>query len=223
MDELDAMMQAGNTDAAATTEEGTAPKKSRKKKEKAPKEKKPARDNIARINGMESIGEVRKALQIAIAKKAKANGKPDTQARYDVEIQTAREKLDALLSGATTVADLIKLGEDPNKIITSYLKDIETEFTKFCETNKVTKRVLKAVPSDVPARFYHDLPVELHDTLNTRHDKKDFRLWAACRDANLMVAVADGSILCKEGKWTLADGTPLGNETKEETSEEANG
>lgn len=227
MDELDTMMNAENDTTGQPTNPDavTAPKKkgTRKKKEKEAKEKKAPRDNIGRINAMTSIGEVRKALQISIAKKAKAAGKPDTQARYDTEIESAKAKLEELLASASSVGDLIAMGEEPNKIITHYIKDQEDRYEAWLKANdlKVSKRVQKAVSDDIADCFFKDLPVELHDKLVERHNKKDYRLRAACRNANLIAAVDAGTMIYDNGRWKDANGAYIGAEAKASETEDA--
>lgn len=224
MDELETMLNAGadTGSAPANPDEVKATKKKGKKKEKAAKEPKAPRDNIGRINAMTSIGEVRKALQISIAKKAKASGKPETQARYDGEIECAKAKLAELLASATSVADLIAMGEEPNKIITHYIKEQEDRYTAWLETQgfKVSKRVQKAVSDDIAACFFADLPVDLHDQLVARHTKKDYRLRAACRNANLIAAVEAGTMTYDNGRWKDANGAYIGAEAKASETEE---
>lgn len=220
MDELDIMLN--NQENDTTQEAPIKEKKARKPRKKKETEKKPPRDNIGRIEGMTSISDVRKALQIAIAKKAKAAGKPETQARYELEVECARKKLDTLLSENTTISALIAAGEEPNKVITSYIKDQESKFEDWLNTTgyKVSKRVMRAFSEDIPESFFNELPVEIHDALVTRHGKTDYRLWAACRKGNLMNAVAKGEAVYHEGKWKTADGTFIGVEAKATTDEE---
>ena len=194
--------------------DGSKPKKKRggKKKEKEPKEKKPPRDNIARINAMTSIAEVRKAKQVAVAKKAKASKNPESVARYEAEIAAATDKLNAMLAENTTSEQLIAAGEDPNRIITAFIKEKEDAFEAFQKDHKVSKKLLKSIVDDIPASFYTDLPVSLHDQLNARFEKSDYRLRAACRNVNLMNAVNDGTITYKDGKWYDSEGNQIGRE-----------
>lgn len=219
MDELETMLN--NAEATPETAEA-APKASKKRKKKEAKEPKPARDNIARINAMTSISEVRKAHQIAIAKKAKANGKPELQAKYDLEIQCAKDKLTALVESVKSIADLMGLGEEPNKVITYFIKSKEGAYTDWLEKTgyKVSARVLKAVSDDIPETFFTELPIEIHAPLVSRHEKKDYRLRATCKTENFMKAVESGAVANVEGKWKNADGTSLGVEAKATAVEE---
>lgn len=194
--------------------DGSKPKRKRSKKAKEPKEKKPPRDNIARIEAMTSISEVRKAKQVAVAKKAKASKNPDTVARYEKEIETADAKLKALLEAADTVDKLIEAGEDPNRIITAFIKAKEDEFGEFSEEHKVSKKLLKSISDEIPATFYTELPMTLHDQLNARFEKSDYRLKATCRNVNLMNAVVDGTIKYDNGKWFDQDGNQIGREAQ---------
>ena len=190
--------------------------KKKEKKEKEPKEKKPPRDNIARVNAMTSIADVRKAKQVAVAKKAKASKNPDSVARYEKEIEAAQARLDELLAASPTVQDLINNGEDPNRIITAFIKQKEDEFETFSAEHKASKKLLKAISDEIPASFYLELPTSLHDALNARFDKSDYRLKATCRNVNLMEAVKEGTIVHKDGKWYDAEGNQIGREAKAE-------
>jgi len=207
MDELDLMMQAENINPDAEAK----PKAKKEKKEKKAKEPKPKRDNIARVNSMTTIAEVRKALQIAIAKKAKAAGKEDTQARYDLEINACRAKLDELLASVKTLQDLLNLGEEPNRVITRFISDKEAEFESWLAENnyKVSKNVLKGVSDELPATFFDALPIELHDTLVSRHSKSDYRLRAVCKNENFKLGVKNGTYVLVDNKWT----TPVAEAT----------
>lgn len=200
--------------------EPKAPKEPKPKKEKKVKEPKPPRDNLARINGMTSILEVRKSLQIAIAKKAKAEGKPDTIAKYEIEIDCARAKLAEMLELAKSVEDLIAFGEESNRIITHFIIEKEKAYSAWLDAKgyKVSKRLLKTITDDVPESFFMELPIELHDTLAARHAKTDYRLRAACKGINIMALVEEGSLTFENGKWLDAEGKVIGG--KEEKVEE---
>lgn len=214
-DELKGMVEGG----ASEGNDPEAPKKGSKKrgkKKKAEKEKKPPRDNIARVQGMTSIADVRKAKQVAVAKKAKAAKNPDAIARYEKEIEAAQARLDELLAASPNVQALIDNGEDPNRIITAFIKQKEDEFETFSGEHKPSKKLLKAISDEIPASFYTELPMSLHDALNSRFEKSDYRLKATCRNVNLMVAVAEGTIVHKDGKWYDNEGNQIGREAKEE-------
>jgi hypothetical protein len=192
--------------------EDSAEKPKREKKVKEPKEPKPPRDNIGRINGMTSIAEVRKALQIAIAKKAKANGKAEAVARYEVEIAAAREKLKSMEESAVSYMDFINMCEEPNRIITYYIVEKEKAFDEWVKNNnlKVSKRLLKTISDDIPEIFFQELPIQLHDALIARHNKTDYRLRATCTHGNLMMMFAAEEIKYVEGKWVDKEGKPIG-------------
>lgn len=197
---------ATSTKKAKKAKEPKAPKEPKAKKEKAPKEPKPKRDNIARVNGMITIGEVRKALQIAIAKKAKAAGKPDTQARYDIEISAAKTKLADLLESATTLSALVEMGEEPGRIITALIGEKKAAFDKFlADTNtKVSKRVFKEVSDEIPASFLEELPAAIHESLIKRFNQKDYNLRSACKCINFIEATKVGTYLTKNDAWVPA-------------------
>ena len=191
-----------------------AGKKGRTRKKKEPKEPKAPRDNIGRIQGMTQIGNVRKAVQIAIAKKAKAAGKPEPTARYEKEIEAGKIKLAELLAANTSTKDLLAAGEEPNRVITHFISDVEDDYSTWLEAHnyKASKRMLKTLSDEIPASFFKELEIELHDILATRHEKSDFRLRAACKSANLMAMVAAGQLKYEGGKWVDATGKVVGGE-----------
>jgi hypothetical protein len=180
----------------------------RVKKEKAPKEPKPRRDNIGHVIGLNKIDAVRRFLQIAIAKKAKSVGKEEAIIRYDNEIAAARARLEELLAEAgSDVQKLIELGEDPNRVISSFIVVKEQEFAAWLEANgyKVGRTALKNISCDLPMSFLDELPMALHEVLSTRHTKSDFRLQAVCRATNFLEGVKSGDIVQMGAKWVSAE------------------
>lgn len=193
----------------------------KEKKEKKVKEKKPARDNIAFIKGITRIELVRKALQIAIAKKAKSSGREDAVKRYEAEIEAAKARLNELIEEAKKsdnfVQGLIDLGEEPNKVLTHFITAKENEFDAYLTEKgvKVSRNILKQIPKEIPGAFFKELPMDLHESVVKRHEKGDFRLQAVCGQFNFIAGVEDGSIAQTNGKWVLpgqgataADATP---------------
>lgn len=230
-DELSNFM-AGQESAPLLTEEGKGKKKRGKKAaegteasaEKAPKEKKekkPARDNIAYVSGLTRIDLVRKALQVAIAKKAKSAGREDAVKRYENEIETAKKRLTELVDQAknsgNVVQGLIDLGEEPNKVLTHFIQDKENAFEAYLTDKgfKVSRNILRQVSNEVPVSFFEALPLDLHEVIITRHKKSDFRLQAVCRQFNFIAGVEDGTITQANGKWVLP-----GQKTEEVKTEE---
>lgn len=184
------------------------------KKEKKVKEKKPPRDNIAIIAGITSISGARKAIQIANAKKAKAAGKPETQAKYEAEIEAAKAKLQELLDTAAASENklqaLIDMDEEPNKVITAVIADKEAEVAAYSEEKdvKFTKAALKNVTNEIPQSLFGILPLDLHEAVIARHEKKDYRLQAICQKINFMEAVENGDLVKKGAKWYDKDAVP---------------
>lgn len=184
--------------------------KKRSSKKKESKEPKPKRDNIARVQSMNSISGVRKFLQIAIAKKAKSVGREDAIARYDKEIEAAKTRLNELIDlvneDENPIEKLIKLDEEPNKVITFYIKQKEADFDEWVDDLnekgiKVAKSVIKKVSNEIPDEFFKDLGPDLVDDLKKRHEKVDFRLRAICQRFNFKKMYENEEIYYKDGKW----------------------
>jgi hypothetical protein len=179
------------------------------KTEKAKKEPKPKRDNIAFINDLKSIASVRKAVQIAIAKKAKSAGREEAQARYDKEIEAGKAKLAEMIAAANAepnlVQALIAMGEEPNKVITHYIDKKEKDFEAILTEKgyKVSRATLKNISIDIPESFLMELPLDLHEEVANRHKKNDFRLQAVCKKFNFLADVESGKIVNKDGKWVV--------------------
>lgn len=208
MDELEKFVN--GEEAEEVQDEGGKKKgkgKGGSKKEKAKKEPKPRRDNVAYVNELESIRSVRKFHQTAIAKKAKSADKPEAIARYEGEIEASKARLEALLEKAykseNVLQALIDMDEEPNKILTHYIKIKEAEFDKWVEHNefKVPKSALKNMSDDVPAEFLKELPLDLHEVVVSRHEKSDFRLRALCKKFNFIADVENGRKVYQDGKW----------------------
>jgi septum formation topological specificity factor MinE len=211
-DELSAFVGEGSNE---VNPDKVVPKKGKKGKKaadgetKAPKEKKvkepkPKKDNVAAVNAMVSIAQVRKFLQIAIAKKAKSTGKDEAIARYTNEIESAKVRLNILLTQAgDDLAKLIEMDEEPNKVITHFIKVKEDAFAAWLEKTgvKVGRTTLKNISIDIPESFLAELPLDLHEEVVKRHGKSDFRLQAICRAFNFVAAVDAGTLKYHSNKW----------------------
>ena len=191
----------------------------KEKKVKEPKEKKPARDNVGYINGLMVLDSVRKALQIAVAKKAKSAGKEIAIARYEEEISAAKGRLAELIELAKSSGDFVKglidLGEEPNKILTHFIADKENMFETWLNERavKVSRGVLKQISNEIPISFLTELPFDLHEAVVNRHTKGDFRLQAVCKQANFMYGVEAGEITQNGSKWVLPGQEVVADET----------
>ncbi len=227
VDELKAFAEGASEGSEVTKGKGKGKAKGEKKpkKEKVKKEPKPRRDNIAFVQGLKNIESVRKFHQVAVAKKAKSADRPEAIERYQKEIDASKEHLAQLLEEAmnadTPLEKLIELGEEPNKVITAFIKTKEAEFVKWVETNefKVPKNVLKNIDDGVPAEFLNELPLDLAEPVAERHSKSDFRLRAICRKFNFITLVEAGRLQNVEGKW-LKEGEELPKPKKVENKDE---
>lgn len=210
MDELSKFIESAEEEVETEViEDAEVVEKKGKKKGKKAKEKKapkPKRDNIAYVQGLNSIAR-RKFYQTAVAKRAKSIGKDEAVARYEAEMAAAKERLEQLLLEAEESEDvllaLLERDEEPNKILTHYIKIKEAEFKQWVEDNefKVPKSALKNITDEIPSEFLQELPLDLHEAIFQRHEKMDFRLRAICRTFNFVAAVEAGRIINKDGKW----------------------
>jgi len=196
------------------------PKAPKEPKEKKERESKPRRDNLAYVTGLESISGVRKFIQTAKAKKAKTSTeKFEVQARYDQEVVAGNDHLANLLSRVEDASDkvsvLIQLDEEPNRIITAVIKDIETDFAGLVESlgaKEPPKSLLKKISDSLGSLFIGRFGVnacDFEEGIQKRYDSSDFRLKAASRLVNFMEMYNNGEITYSDGKWLLiSDTTP---------------
>lgn len=189
--------------APETAAEPAATAKKAKRGKKKVAEPKPKRDNLSYTKGLTTISSLRRTLSIANAKKAKSAGRPEAIARYEVEIQTAKECLAAKLAECLTIEDLIKADEEPNRVISRFMSDMDASFKAWLAENGYPdpKNALKDFPQDIPDSFYAALPLQFHEMLVSRHEKLDYQLWAICRAYNFKQAVVDSKIYVVDGKW----------------------
>ena len=176
--------------------------KGEKKKEK--KEPKPRRDNITYVSNLPSIAGVRKFIQIAKAKKAKSAERPEAVSRYEKEIEAGVARLEQLLLEANgDMKKLLEMDEEPNKVITAFIKAKENDFKTWEEANEFTvpRSALKNILIDIPQSFFDEIPMDLYDTIQERHGKNDFRLQAICRKFNFMKEVESGNIIRQGNRW----------------------
>lgn len=190
--------------------------------QKPKKEPKPKRDNIEYVNNLKSLSGVRKFLQIAIAKKAKSPGREEAIKRYDAEIEAAKARLEVLIAEATAaenpVAKLIELDEEPNKVITHFIKFKEQAIAAFEKGSaKMPKSILKNISNKIPAAFFDELGLDLTEALHTRHTKNDFRLQAVCKAFNFMAQVESGDIVLVEGKFKTKESLQVAQAAPENT------
>lgn len=124
-------------------------------------------DRVSWAKGLQFIAEVRKARKIAFAKKSKAKGKPETEAKYQAEIDACNQRLNELLAEVNQATfpyhKAHELGEDIGGVIQVYLDSVEEEINKELEaktaglTKKALKEILSATRTDTPARIVIDL------------------------------------------------------------------
>jgi hypothetical protein len=125
-------------------------------------------DPIKRIEDMTTIEEVRSALKVAYAKKSKAKDNPEALARYNLEIDTAKRKLNELLAGAQADPMLLKdMGEEVTRILQSWiiykegqLKDRLKEMGAMTDKDnltKVSKTIMVNMSSDIPENLKEEL------------------------------------------------------------------
>lgn len=156
-------------------------------------------DRVAWVKTLQSIAEVKHARKVAFAKKSKAKGKEETEAKYKAEIDACNARLNELL--AIVNADpypyrkAVELGEDVGGVIQFYLDSVETDINAELEkkTEKMTKKLLKEVissqPIDTPTRVIIDLePLgeEYTKSLMDRAGKGDQRVLTLIKKMNFL-------------------------------------
>lgn len=210
------------------TAEGPAQEKEELKeklKEKSTRQSAPRRDNLAYIAGLRSLNATRRFIQTANAKKAKTpKDKTEVQARYDNEVLAGKEQLKLLLdevaAAGDKIAKLIELDEEPNRIITNIVQDVELEFKGWFELLKASepsKTFLRKVPDDLNDGFlnrFGSLRDDFEEAIRARYDSSDFRLRAACRLINYMNETAKGRFAVRDGKWVEIISTDVPSKPK---------
>ena len=133
----------------------------------------PRRDNVAYIESLTNLPEVRRVKKIAYAKISKSKGKDEAIARYKQEIEAADLKLTELLKEVNSAEcpwkKAMELGEDAasafNYYFSTYKDQIDKEVEK--KAKGKTKAEVKAalikispvLPGDMP-EIFHEVAVE---------------------------------------------------------------
>ena len=151
----------------------------------------PKKDNIAYIQSLTDLPEVRRVKKVAYAKKSKSKNNPEAVARYEQEIKAAEDKLNELLalvnSAETPWLKAKELGEPVegqfNYFLLPYEEKLNDQVDAIAAKRKLTKAQVKAALLAIKPEVPEDIPEELKAAMQTRIDNKDMRVVTVARKA----------------------------------------
>lgn len=151
----------------------------------------PKRDNLAYIEGLNDIPEVRRVKKVAYAKKSKSKNNPEAVARYEKEIAAADAKLNTLLAmveqAETPWLKAKELGETVegqfNYFLLPYEDDLSKKVDAIAAKRKATKAQVKAILLGLKPEVPAEVPEELKPAMQVRIDNKDMRVVTVARKA----------------------------------------
>ena len=151
----------------------------------------PRKDNIAYIESLTNLPEVRRVKKVAYAKKSKSKNNPEAVARYEKEIAAADAKLNELLqlvnSAETPWLKAKELGETVegqfNYFLLPYEDELNGKADAIAAKAKATKAQVKAKLLAIKPEVPEDVPEELRPAMQTRIDNKDMRVVTVARKA----------------------------------------
>lgn len=131
---------------------------------------------IDRINNSDSIAEIRKAIKVGHAKKAKTpKEKVETLARYEEEIKLGKAKLNELIvaaGGESNPTGLLKMGEEVSKVAQAWVIQQEEELKAkiadlggFTENDNLTAKFKLSLQN----RELYEFTTELENKLRELH------------------------------------------------------
>lgn len=163
-------------------------------------------DRISWIKGLESIGEVRKALKVAAAKKSKSQGAE----RYIREIEAGNARLNDLLAQAEadeggSLIGLISLGEEEGRLLQAYIESREAliaEALRPAEA-KIGKAKVKGfssgLPFETPGEIANDISELLGQSALERYNKRakdgDLRVRSLNQKTQFLKAFANAEMV----------------------------
>lgn len=114
-------------------------------------------NRIEYIKSLTSIAAVRKAQHGANSKLSKSRGKPEAAARYRLEIQTAKDRLNELMAqvgqNENPLQAALEMGEEASGIVQMIIGDEEERIKPILETVKSAKKwTRKTLKSEINAQ-----------------------------------------------------------------------
>ncbi len=154
---------------------------------------------LDRLEEMDTIAEVRRFIQIAHAKKSKAKGKPEVEARYEEEIRLGQEKLNELLAMVDDPKELLEKGEDTSRVLQAWILkkegDLKSEMMRIgaiTGKDNLTRRA-KSLLKEVEIYVAPELEKEIEETIpegssifKDRLERGDKRVWNIVRMFNFL-------------------------------------
>lgn len=156
-------------------------------------------DRVAWISGLDKVAELRKAVKVAFAKKSKSKGKPDTEAKYQKEIDAGRARLNELIADVESsdkpYIRALELGEDTSGVLQRYLQTIEVGLEDLVKdltpglTAAARKELVQGQPTTIPDRVARDLgelDPEFLELYTSRLGRGDQRVITITKRLNLI-------------------------------------
>lgn len=154
-------------------------------------------DRIAYIESLDNLKDLRSARKTAYAKKSKAKGKPEAEARYNQEIEVATRKLNELASQINSATypwkKALELGDTPEGALQFLIQDLEQEskakldyLTKAMDPVPTKAEIKTFVAQSKVATDF--IPEELRAAFRRRLESRDQRVYTL---AQRMQAIED--------------------------------
>lgn len=192
-------------------------------------------DRVSWIQELTRIDELRKAIKVAFAKKSKAKDKPDTEAKYQKEIDAGRGRLNELLAevnmSETPWLKALELGDDVSGVLQLYLihkeTGLEEDVKALTPDMKVTvrKELLANQLTSTPWSVRADL-LELGDEFLAQYEaraaKGDQRVLTISKRLNFIESATSvpHPAVAEPIDETLEEATETIEETQDEAPEE---
>lgn len=168
----------------------------------APKVGRASVDRVALIEGLTDISELKRARKIAYAKKSKAKDKPETLAKYQLEIDVATARLNEMIAeinrAETPWKKAIELGENAGGALQYFIADseiaVDAELDRFIVGQQKTpskadvKKFLNKTKATVDF-----VPETLRPAFNARLANRDQRVDTLARKHQAVADLKSGT------------------------------
>lgn len=158
-------------------------------------------DRVAYIKGLTNLVEIRKTRKTAYAKRSKAKDKPETMAKYQLEIDAASVRLNELLAEVNSAEcpwkKALEYGETTDGALQYFINEIETEVSEKIDKLGLSKAKLKALlQATIPDTEF--VPEELLESYTRRIKNRDQRLCVLSQRVQFLKDTEAGIVKFKE-------------------------
>lgn len=159
-------------------------------------------DRVAYINSLDNLKDLKAARKTAYAKKSKAKGKPEAEARYQKEIDTATARYNEYVSEVNNSAcpwkKSIELGVGVEGALQYFVQDLEHKTND--ELEELVK-ALKPVPTKAQVKTFvtqskptlNFVPDELKAGFQKRLETRDQRVYTLAQRARAVADLKSGA------------------------------